>query len=137
MAAQLWFVRQGPCQALCKTCKCSVALGDGMVDVATQSGTGVPTTNVPAQLTGQTAYAPPVFANAASVGVPLTLNPNELGMGVSSDTEGPPQGNGLKLRVECSSPHSGSVNIVALAGTYSNETVIAGGIGGGTVRACQ
>jgi hypothetical protein len=86
---------------------------------------------------GQTGYAPPTFANAASIGVPLTLNPNELGIGLSTDTEGAPQGNGLKLRVECSTSTTGDVKIVALAGASGNETMIADGIGNGTVSACH
>jgi hypothetical protein len=118
-------------------CNCRVALGGGMLDVTTQPGAsrGQPTTNNTKLLTGQTSYAPPVFANAASVGVPLSLNPNELGIGVSKDAELPPNGNGLKLRVECSAT-LGDVKIVALAGT-STETIIKDGIGGGTVGACQ
>jgi hypothetical protein len=120
-------------------CRCVVALGSGIVDVSTKpssSQPGAPTTNDPTKLTGQTTYAPPVFANAASVGVPLTLNPNELGLGLSTDTEAPPQGIGLKLRVECSSAGSHNMKIVALAGSSSTETLIADGIGNHTIATC-
>jgi hypothetical protein len=123
-----------------KTCNCVVALGGGIVDVNTRQNSsqpGAPTTNDTTRLTDQTTYAPPTFGNAATVGAPLTLNPNELGIGVSTDTEGPPGLGGLKLRVECSSPHTHDVKIVALAGTSGTETVIADGIGGGTISACQ
>ena len=99
-----------------------------MYDVATQDGTGIPTTNNPALLAGQTTYAPPTFANAASVGVPLTLNPAELGIGVSPGTGTGPQGAGVKLRVECSTNHT--AKIVALAGRSNLETTVADNIGG-------
>ena len=121
-------------------CSCIVALGPGMVDVDTKqnaSQPGAPTTNDSTKLSGQTTYAPPTFANAGSVGVPLTLNPNELGMGVSMDTEGAPGPGGLKLRVECSTIGSHNVKIVALAGISNTETVIADGIGNHQVAACQ
>ena len=115
-------------------CKCRVALGGGMVDVATPSGSnpGQPTTNRPTQLTGQTTYAPPVFANAASVGVPLSLNPNELGVGVSTDAITGPGKSGLKFRVECSVTYPGKERLVVLAGTSPAETIVADNIGGGT-----
>ena len=66
-----------------KPCNCRVAMGSGMIDEVTQgtASPGQPTTNLASLLTGQTTYAPPVFANAASIGRPLTLNPNELGVG--------------------------------------------------------
>ena len=122
-----------------KYCKCRVALGGGMYDVATQPGSanpGQPNTNYPALLTGQTTYAPPTFANAASVGVPLTLAPAELGIGVSLGTGVPPQGSGLKLRVECGTAQ-GSAKIVALAGGSSIPTTLLDNIGGGIVPCSQ
>ncbi|HEX4079190.1 MAG TPA: hypothetical protein VHX61_10000 [Rhizomicrobium sp.] len=116
-----------------KTCNCRVALGGGMVDVAAPSG--IPTTNVPSQLTGQTTYAPPVFANAASVGVPLSLGPAELGIGLSRDVESQPNGAGVKLRVECGTKQ-GTAKIVALAGTSSAPFTVLDDIGSG-VGGCQ
>jgi len=113
-------------------CHCVVALGSGMVDVNTalnSSQPGAPTTNDPTKLTGQTTYAAPTFANAATVGVPLTLNPNELGMGVSTDTLTHPGASGLKLRVECSTAHPGTARIVALAGSSTTPTIVADNIG--------
>ena len=80
-----------------KVCNCRVALGSGMLDIKT----GTPTTNNAQLVTGQTSYAPPTFANAASIGVPLTLNPNELGIGVSQDTMKKQGNKGVKHRVEC------------------------------------
>ena len=121
-----------------KYCKCRVALGGGMYDVATQDGTGIPTTNNPAQLIGQTSYAPPTFANAASVGVPLTLNPNELGVGVSTDTEIEPGAKGVKLRIECATNRGGKVKVLLLTGTSSNPVTLFDNIGDpGSVPGCQ
>ena len=102
---------------------------------------GTPSTNVPAQLLGPTGYAPPTFANAATVGAPtqaLTLAPNELGItATTSGTATGPGQYGLKLRVECGgSPHSGQVKLVVLAGTSDTETILADGIGSG-VAGCQ
>ena len=113
-----------------KYCHCRVALGGAMYDVGTQGGNaGQPTTNNTTLLTGQTSYAPPLFANAASVGVPLTLA--ELGIGTSPvGTPTGPGAGGLKLRVECGSTQ-GTAKIVALAGNLSTQTVIADNIGGG------
>lgn len=68
---------------------------------------------------------------AANVGVPLTLAPAELGMGTSSGTGAAPLGNGLKLRVECSTAHPGAAKLVAPAGASGAETVLAAGIGSG------
>ena len=114
-----------------KYCKCYVALGGGMYDVATQDGTGIPTTNNPALLAGQTSYAPPTFANAASVGPPLNLAPTEFGISTSSKSQSvtQPGTGGLKFRVECNS--DGTAKLVALAGTSNSETVVANEIGGG------
>jgi hypothetical protein len=109
-------------------CNCRVELGGAMLDVTNK--TGIPSTNNTALMLGQTGYAPPTFSNAASVGVPLTLNPNELGIGVSSDTEIQPGSGGLKLRVECGTT-GGTAKIVALAGTSSSEKVLLDNIGTG------
>ena len=125
-------------------CNCVVALGGGMVDInaaATSTApAGAPTTSDATKVTGQTTYAAPTFANAETVGTPpqvnsqtqfLTLTPNELGIiANTSGTAAAPNGQGLKLRVECSS-QSGKVKLVVLAGSSSIETVLADGIGGG------
>src|ERR1700722_14033443 len=94
-------------------CHCVVALGSGMVDVNTalnSSQPGAPTTNDPTRMTGQTTYAPPTFANAATVVAPLTLNQYELGVATSSQSQTAvaPGINGLKFRVECSTAHLGT-----------------------------
>jgi len=117
-------------------CKCRVALGSGMVDVGVQSAVanpGQPTTNYATNLTGQTTYAPPVFANAASVGQPLNLYSTEFGIGTSpqGQTDIPTGTYGLKFRVECSTAHPGEAKLVVLAGSSLTETVLADGIGGG------
>jgi hypothetical protein len=72
------------------------------------------------------------------VGVPLTLDATEIGIGTSpsGSSASAPKGNGLKLRVECSSPGSNNVKIVALAGNSTTETTIADGIGNHTVTSC-
>jgi hypothetical protein len=109
------------------SCLCTVSLGPSMLDI----GNGVPTTNNAALMLGQTGYAPPTFANAASIGVPLTLNPNELGIGVSpSSGETAPGGNGLKLRVECGT-NPGTAKLVALAGNSSTVFALLDNIGSG------
>ena len=115
-------------------CACAVALGSGMLSLVT--GNGIPDTTDPTRTLGQSSYTPPTFANGASVGVPLTLGTNELGIGASTDSEGPPNGSGLKLRVECSGSHTGKVKIVALAGNSTSEALIADNVGG-SVGACQ
>jgi hypothetical protein len=119
-----------------KSCHCRVALGGGMVDVATQGGNpGQPTTNNATLLAGQTSYAPPTFANAASVGVPLSLGPAEFGIGLSRDVESQPSGAGVKLRVECSQTVPGAARIVALAGGSNTPKILLDGIASG-VQGC-
>jgi hypothetical protein len=106
-------------------CNCRVALGDGMLNLSA----GTIKSNNAVNVTGPTTYAPPLFGNAASIGVPLTLGPAELGIGVSTGTASRPNGSGVKLRVECST--GGKAKIVVLAGTLSTPTTLLDGIGGG------
>jgi hypothetical protein len=120
-----------------KECTCAVALGGAMYDVGTADGTGIPTTNDTTRLSGQTTYVPPTFANAASVGVPLTLAPSEFGMGVTTGTLAQPGAAGLKLSVQCHGPHSGTVDIVALAGTSNTPVVLNSSPIGANVQACN
>jgi len=112
-------------------CACTVALGSGMISLDSGNG-GIPSTSDATRMLGQSTYAPPIFANAASVGVPLSLAPAELGIGTSpSSSSGiAPGAGGLKLRVECSTAHIGTAKLVVLAGTSSSETILADGIGG-------
>jgi hypothetical protein len=102
-----------------ETCKCNVALGDGMLNVA---GTGAISSNMPAQVAG------PIYFGGPSVGTPLQLNANEVGMAVSTDTKAAPGTGGLKLRVECTGT-GGQVNLVALAGNSATPTPVTSGIG--------
>jgi hypothetical protein len=109
-------------------CNCTVALGDGMLNIKS----GSISSNLPSQIAG------PIFYGGPSVGTPLQLNANEMGLAVSSDTAGAPGVKGLKLRVECSGT-SGDVKLVALAGIAggeTNEVLITDGIGNGTVSQC-
>jgi hypothetical protein len=116
-------------------CNCRIAVGGGMISLV--SGTGIPSTNDTTRMLGQTSYAPPTFANAASVGVPLTLDPAELGIGVSpSGGETAPLGNGVKLRVECGTAHSGKVNVLLLTGTSSTPVTLFSNVGA-SVPACE
>ena len=117
-------------------CNCRIALGGGMTSLV--SGTGIPSNNDPTRMLGQTTYAPPTFANAASVGVPLTLNPNELGVGVSTDTEIAPGKVGVKLRVECATNKNGKVKVLLLTGQSSNPVTLFDNIGdAGSVPECN
>jgi len=116
-----------------KTCNCSVALGAGMISL--DAPNNIPSTNDVKRTLGTSSYAPPTFANAATVGVPakggpLTLNPAELGFAVSSDTATDPGIGGLKLRVECGTS-GGTAKIVAFAGSSGPEKVILDNIGTG------
>ena len=124
-----------------KECNCVVALGSAMSDVNTPDTAtiqGQPSTNDPTKVTGQTTYAPPTFADAATVGTPLTLNPNELGMGVSTDTEGAPGQLGVKWRVECASGKQGKVKILLLTGTSSSPVTLLDNVGNvGSVPECN
>jgi hypothetical protein len=113
-----------------ETCKCNVALGDGMLNVAN----GNISSNQQSQISG------PIYYSGPASGAPLQLNANEMGLAVSTDTAGAPGVKGLKLRVECSGSHTGNVKLVALAGIAggtNNEVLIADGIGQGSVTACQ
>jgi hypothetical protein len=125
---------QSPVGDYCNNC--AVTLAPDFMDLYAGTPSGTPLTNLATNVVGTTGYAPPLFANAANVGTPLTLNPNELGLGLSTDTEAPPQGIGLKLRVECSSTGTHNMKIVALAGSSSTETLIADGIGNHTIASC-
>jgi hypothetical protein len=99
-----------------------VALGDGMLNVAS----GNISSNQQSQISG------PIYFGGPAVGTPLQLNANEMGMAVSTDTEVPPNGAGLKLRVECNgSPGSGKVNLVVLAGSGTTPVPIASNVGSG------
>jgi hypothetical protein len=105
-----------------ETCKCNVALGDGMLNVA---GTGAISSNMPAQVAG------PIYFGGPSVGTPLSLTSNEVGLGTSpiSETPSNPGASGLKFRVECDAS-GGTAKLVVLAETSTSETVLADHIGG-------
>jgi hypothetical protein len=103
------------------SCDCEVALGDGMLNIS--SGTIV--SNQQSKISGPMFYAGP------SVGTPLQLNANEMGMAVSSDTAAAPGDLGLKLRVECDTLGTHDMKIMALAGPTASETLVKGGIGNG------
>ena len=114
-------------------CRCVVALGGGMVDVDTASNSsqpGQPTTNDSTKLAGQTTYAPPTFANAGTVGAPLILNQDELGIATSSQSQTlvAPGAYGLKFRVQCN--NDGTAKLVVFAGTSNTPTTLANEIGG-------
>jgi hypothetical protein len=105
------------------TCACTVALGDGMLNVST----GTIASNQTSQIAG------PIFYGGPSVGTPLQLNANEMGLAVSTDTAAYPGSSGLKLRVECSTAFPGTARIVAIAGANTGSppapTIVADNIG--------
>jgi hypothetical protein len=108
-----------------ETCKCNVALGDGMLNVA---GTGAISSNMPAQVTG------PIYFGGPATGAPLQLNANEVGLATSFDTAVAPNKFGLKFRVQCGTI-SGTAQIVVLAGTSSAPISLLDNIGTG-VNGC-
>ena len=114
-------------------CTCAVAIGSGMLSLDSGNG-GIPSTSDPTRTLGQSSYAPPTFANAATIGAPqnaLTLDPNELGITVTtSGTASAPGASGLKLRVQCHGS-GGSVDLVVLAGGSATPVTLASGVGSG------
>jgi hypothetical protein len=104
-----------------ETCKCNVALGDGMLNVA---GTGPISSNMPAQVSG------PIYYSGPATGAPLQLNANEMGMATSSDAREAPGPAGLKLRVECGTT-AGTAKLTVLAGQSSTAITLLDNIGTG------
>jgi hypothetical protein len=107
-----------------ETCKCNVALGDGMLNVAN----GNISSNQQSQISG------PIYFGGPAVGTPLQLNANEMGMAVSTDAAGAPGTTGLKLRVQCGSLNDGKAALVVLAGTNPHPITLLDEIGSGVTN---
>ncbi|HEX3627030.1 MAG TPA: hypothetical protein VH280_16595, partial [Verrucomicrobiae bacterium] len=108
-----------------ETCKCNVALGDGMLNVASTNG-GI-SSNMPAQISG------PIYFGGPATGAPLGLTADEIGLGTNPASNLPvhPGATGLKFRVECDSAHPGTAKLMVLAGTSDTETKVIDNIGSG------
>ena len=115
-------------------CNCSVALGDGMVDLAS----GFVSTNQSTQVAGPISFGGPQAGPNADLsnGIgPLNLSPSEIGMGVTTTAPTFPGKAGVKLSVQCTGNHDGKVNLVVLAGTDNTPYPVLSNIGS-NVQAC-